>query len=655
MAVHIESLAGWMIVAGICLMLAPAAAHANNAAVGARHALPLRRRPALEPASAARLRFDGFVGDRIRVNQQHWLLTAPSANPAMLEMFRDRDRPPYRDLLPWSGEFVGKYLTAAVLNWRITRSPGLKRVMDDVVGRFVASQSPEGYLGPFPEPQRLAVGWDLWGHYHALVGLMLYCDDTGDRRALHAAQKAADFICDRFPQGGPPISSVGDQEMNQAIIHGMLLLYERTGEQRYFDLARRIERDWETPPCGDYLRTALAGIPFHHTPKPRWESLHDLQAIAELHLLTGEVNYRRAFEHIWWSIVETDRHNTGGFSSGEQACGNPYDPAAIETCCTVAWIALSLDMLRLTGLSVAADEIELATFNGGIGGQSPSGRWWTYNTPMEGDRKASAHEINFQCRPGSPELNCCSVNGPRILGMLSQWSLMGAPDGLVLNYYGPCELSALLSGERITLRQTTTYPRQGDIKITVGLARPQRFALHLRIPHWSARTAVRVNGEPTPARAGSYLAVDREWADGDRVEMALDMSPHFWVGERDFEGRTSIYRGPILLAYDPRFNETPFDQAPVLQAADLPPGSEPLDPFGKLRAGCARGKLREVARSWPQPWLLLRCEGADGRPLFLCDFASAGAAGARYHTWLRVEGAQPVAFSRENPLRSGRP
>jgi hypothetical protein len=31
----------------------------------------------------------------------------------MLEMFRARDRPTDRDLLPWSGEFVGKYLTAA--------------------------------------------------------------------------------------------------------------------------------------------------------------------------------------------------------------------------------------------------------------------------------------------------------------------------------------------------------------------------------------------------------------------------------------------------------------------------------------------------------------------------------------------------------------
>ena len=659
-------------IAVLSLLLPTTGSAADSARVAA-----YSRQPALEQPAAARFRFGGFIGERLKANHDNWLLTAPFANPAMIEMFRDRDRAPYRDLLPWSGEFVGKYLTAAVLNWRITRDPALKRVIDTVVADFIATQSPEGYLGPFPREQRLLVGWDVWGHYHALVGLLLHFDTTGDERALAAARKAADFVCDTFPEGGSEpgesagrrVVSVGSEEMNEAIIHGMLLLYEHTSEKRYLDLARRVEQDWETPPSGDYVRTALAGVPFYQTPKPRWESLHDLQAIAELYLITGDAKYRRALEHIWWSMVETDRHNTGAFSSNEQACGNPYHTGPIETCCNVAWIALSLDMLRVTGLPLVADEIELATFNGGIGGQSPSGRWWTYNTPMEGHKKASAHDINFQCRPGSPELNCCSVNGPRVLGMLAQWSLMRAADGLALNYYGPCELSAELpSGERVTLRQETTYPRQGEVKITMGLASPRRFALRLRIPYWSARTTVKVNNatlrssqapcsagfrlrgrrssasadegvvaqlrrakEPSlrstsqqiPATPGSYLVLDRAWKNGDRIDLTLDMSLHFWVGEKDSEGKTSIFRGPILLAYDPRFNETDFDKVAPLPAADMKP---------------------EIV-AWeqgPTPWLLLRFKTADGAPLLLCDFATAGMTGTEYHSWLRVA-KSPVA------------
>ena len=37
----------------------------------------------------------------------------------------------------------------------------------------------------------------------------------------------------------------------------------------YLQLAREVEKDWEAPPSGDYVRSALAGKPFWQCPKPR--------------------------------------------------------------------------------------------------------------------------------------------------------------------------------------------------------------------------------------------------------------------------------------------------------------------------------------------------------------------------------------------------
>jgi len=622
----------WMIVAGFAACLCLAASEAWVAQVA------YQAPPRLEVNPGVRCILGGFVGQRVRANRDEWLLRMPAANPALIAMFRDRDAAEPRDLLPWSGEFVGKYLTAAVLCWRLTRDRELEREIRRVASEFIATQSPEGYLGPFPRAGRLRTGWDLWGHYHALVGLLLCHRESGDPATLQTCRRAADFICATFPEHGLRVSQAagaGDIEMNQAIAHGMLLLYRETGEPRYLEMAHRVERDWETPPAGDYVRTALAGLPFWQTPKPRWESLHNLMAIAELALVTGDDRYRRAFTHIWWSIVEGDRHNTGGFSSGEQACGNPYSPQAIETCCTVAWAALSLDMLRLTGDSLVADEIEYSTLNAGLGAQCPSGRWWTYNTPMDGQRKASFHDIGFQCRPGLPELNCCSVNGPRLLGMISQWALMQSPDGLALNYYGPCRLQATLpSGVQVIVRQETRYPLEGRVAIRVTPERPTRFILLLRIPAWSEQTAVKVNGRPVSARPGAYLLLARTWREGDRIEMDLDLRPHFWVGEHECAGKASIYRGPLLLAYDPRFNPIPFSGIASLEAASL---------------RLARVRTADE----PTPWLLLRVNGEQ--PRYLCDFASAGATGTVYHSWLPIGGLAPAPFSRENPLRSVRP
>jgi len=39
----------------------------------------------------------------------------------------------------------------------------------------------------------------------------------------------------------------------------------------------------------------------------------------------------------------------------------------------------------------------------------------------------------------------------------------------------------------------------------------------------------------------------------------------------------------------------------------------------------------------PAPWLLVRATAADGRDIDLCDFASAGATGSPYRTWLPLK------------------
>ena len=127
----------------------------------------------------------------------------------------------------------------------------------------------------------------------------------------------------------------------------------------------------------------------------------------------------------------------------------------------------------------------------------PGCRWSTYNTPMDGVRKANYHEIGFQCRPGSPDLNCCSVNAARGLGLIGEWAVLRDADGFFLNWYGPGAISATMAnGAKVRLVQETEYPREGSVRIRVEPEKPGTFAIRLRIPHWSSHTKVAVNGEP---------------------------------------------------------------------------------------------------------------------------------------------------------------
>jgi uncharacterized protein len=328
------------------------------------------------------------------------------------------------------------------------------------------------------------------------------------------------------------------------------LLYRLTGEVRYLRMAEQIVTEFAVPPAGDYLNAAIAGKEFWQTPKPRWESLHPIMGLSELHLATGKEPYRKAFEHLWWSIVRGDRHNTGGFSSGEKATGNPYAGGAIETCCTIAWIAMSIEMLRLTGDPIVADEIELSTLNSVVGLHSPDGAWCTYDTPMDGTRVPSTTAIAFQKRPGSEQLNCCSVNAARGFGMISDWALMQdqSTDALVLNWYGPSTISTVINDVPVMLRQETDYPRQGRIDIHVEPKSATQFILKLRVPHWSISTRCSINGEAVEAEAGSYCDLERRWEPGDRVTLELDMRPRVWVGERECAGKATLY-APHFHAY----------------------------------------------------------------------------------------------------------
>ena len=293
----------------------------------------------------------------------------------------------------------------------------------------------------------------------------------------------------------------------------------------------------------------------------------------------------------------------------------------------------------MTKNSSVADEIELSTLNSVIGLHSASGRWVTYDTPMDGVRRSAAHAIVCHSREGTPELNCCSVNGHRGLGMISDWALMGGSDNeVILNYYGPSTMTTRLSsGCRVKFTQETNYPINGNIRLIVHPSRATQFKLNLRIPYWSAKTRIYLNDKQiTKATAGSYYSLERLWKKGDRVEIKLDMSEHYWTGEKQCHGYVSMYRGPILMTYDRRFNDLDPDDLPTLDCHSL------------------KGLLVKC-KDRIKPIMLREYKDAHGNKLRLCDFGSAGEGGTPYKSWLSIHGVPQGAFSRSNPLRSVHP
>ena len=555
----------------------------------------------------------GWIGERIRANNDNWLIPAPASNDGMVEMFAHRADPAFHpDPVPWAGEFAGKYLLSAVQSLQLGRNPTLVTVVNDVVQRLLQAQGADGSLG-------LPLAWDLWGQYHVMLGLLRWYEFTGNVAPLQGVIRAADLVCARYLTRPQAIADdhPADAEKNQAVAHVLALLHQHTGEDRYLALAKAIEVEWAKPEAGNYILNAQAGREFYQCGRPRWESLHDVQAIVELYYITGMPYYRAAFEQIWRSIQANDRRITGGFSSCEAATGNPYDPRYIETCGTVAWMALTIDMLRLTADPAVADELELSLFNAILGAQSPDGRLWTYHTPMGGVplgqsappgaylgyRFPALFDLDWQERYRYPQLSCCAANGPRGLGCLAEWAVLVSPDAVVVNYYGAGVFHLRESGgSHVVLEQETAYPVDATIRIRVNPGpRPTWFTIRLRIPTWSQQTNVAVNGEQHLATTGTYCEVSRQWVPGDLITITLDLTPRIAEGQRDADGLAAVLRGPLVLAYDERLNGSRITPQRAVTVDTAP----------------------AIATNIPGTRVVARYPTGSG-DVALCDFASAG-------------------------------
>ncbi len=572
--------------------------------------------PQLVQATNLDIQLKGYFGGRIaRVAQ--YMIDFTKRNPGLLRMLRER---PEKDVPPWAGVFPGQYLSSAQLIWRLTHNPKLKTHIDAYVRELIDAQRGDGYLGPF---DGITDPLALWNHYAILTGLLDYYDDTGYKPALDAARKILDLVIRTYGPNGLTFPKTGGA--SEAISHATIRLYRVTRDPRYLNLTNYIIHEvWSEPGGVDFYNLGQGHPSVNDFPVRRWEGINNIMALAEMYWATGNANYKNAFVHLWQTLLQTEVHNTGGFSTDEGLLDSPDKQGTIETCCTVAWSLLSTDMLRLSGNSHVADELEFSAFNSALASIPYDGSCSTYDNPPDGYRHFCPLK---QGPPDGPELFCCSTNAPRALGNIANWALMQKQGGLVLNYYGPSKISTdLPSGNRVSFEQVTEYPARGNIQLNVSAHKPEIFTLYLRIPAWSKQTQVTLNGNvlSTPP-AGSYLPIRRKWATGDIIKLLLDFTPRFLIGKEDYAGRVSVYQGPMLLTYDTRYD---LDQRRHLSPLNI--NGLTITP---IKQHDSKG-----------PWVLARMTDGDGKHLTVCDFSSAGLFGDYFQSWFDLKRCQPTPF-----------
>jgi DUF1680 family protein len=109
----------------------------------------------------------------------------------------------------------------------------------------------------------------------------------------------------------------------------------------------------------------------------------------------------------------------------------------------------------------------------------------------------------------------------------------------------------LADGIGLKVQQQTEYPWKDIVDLTVAPDRATEFSVFLRVPAWSTRTTLTINGRPADAEptAGAYVELRRRWTAGDRVQLHLDMRPRLTAANplvRENVGRVAVERGPLV-------------------------------------------------------------------------------------------------------------
>jgi uncharacterized protein len=570
----------------------------------------------LTPASKETI--EGVIGQRLMSSYNNRILTQDVQY--LIEPFKYRN-----ETNLWQSEFWGKWFTSAVLAYKYHPTAELKKKLDHAVTGLIATQTEDGYIGNYKKENRLQQ-WDIWGRKYCMLGLLDYYKLTGDKKSLKAAKRVADNLMDDLKKADGIIVTKGNYRGMAAssVLEPVCLLYKATKNKKYLDFAEEIVRQWESPQ-GPYLISNAGLDVSKRFPRPvnwyspeqgqkAYEMMSCYEGLLELYRLTGKPEYKTAVEKTWQNIYDTEINVAGSGASTEMwFAGKPKQTGPIhhyqETCVTVTWIKLSHQLFRLTGEAKYADAAETSYYNALLGSMSTDGRQWAKYTPLTGHRLPGSGQCGMN-------INCCEASGPRGLFNFPAHVVMKSKDGLYVNYYmaGKYVLSSP-SGKTVTLAQLTDYPEQGAVTIGLKLAKDEVFTLNVRIPAWSRKNTVVVNGEPVKAvREGAYTAINRKWMDGDEVNVVLDMR-----GRVEFLGEqpkyAAIRRGPILLARD----------------ESLPGVS--MGSFVDVKGNNGYVDLIPVAHDIKDNWMQFRYQfvpesyteaGSAPVSIDLCDYASAG-------------------------------
>jgi uncharacterized protein len=530
-------------------------------------------------------------------------------------------------------------------------SDAVRQAAEEAITLVQAAQQPDGYLDSYyqvvaPERkwQELNTGHELYCLGHLIQAAVAWHALLGDDRLLHVAQRIVDHVTSIF---GPTkrIGVPGHPEVETALVE----LYRVTSDRSYLDLAQFFVDHRGRGMLGPNPR--FGGSAYYQDRVPVREATeiegHAVRAlyltagVTDLYLECGEQALLDAMLRQWSDLVSHKLYLTGGAGSRHtgEAFGHPYElpteRAYCETCAAIGSIMWNWRLLLATGESRFADLIERTLYNGFLTGVSLAGDTFFYVNPLMSRGQPEVVGRGVVQRQPWFTVACCPPNVMRLTGSLGEYIASYDHSSVQVHQY----IASTLHSQHGTLRIETNYPWSGDIAVHVDQTANGPWTLQLRIPSWAQQPSVRVNGDDqsmTPV--DGYLALRREWHDGDVVSLSLDMAPRLTEPHPRVEstrGCVAIERGPLVYCIEGSDNPSVLDAHLDLDSNLTEEWQTDL--LGGITTIAAQGTTADVAE-WSATTFRPRQDshtaGSSARLLAIPYFAWANRAPGPMRVWI---------------------
>ena len=413
------------------------------------------------------------------------------------------------------------------------------------IDAILASQDQSGWFGPRALLTSLDGKPDLWPNMPALNALQSKYEFDVDPRVIPFMTRyfkwelnypEKDFLVGYWPKmrGGDNLESV-------------YWLYNRTKEPWLLDLAKKIHEHTANWTRGVANLHNVNFAECFREPAEYWQQ-------------AGEEKFLAATQHDYDEVMGMwGQVPGGGFGGDENARVGYVDPRqGFETCGMVEYMHSFEMLMKITGDSWWIDHCEDVAFNSFPAASTPDLKALHYLTcpnqvSLDPDNKSPGIQNRGTMFSYSPYevYRCCQHNVAMGWPYFAEELWLATPDnGLCASLYMACDVQAKVAdGTDVKIVETTEYPFSDSIGFHVSPTKPVEFPLYLRVPGWCDSAKLKINDQPIElsAKPDQFIVIDRNWTDGDRVELQLPMKLSVRVWHKNHDS-VSIDRGPLTFA-----------------------------------------------------------------------------------------------------------